>query len=445
MTAGQPNTTEQAKVPKEVYTALPLILQDGCSIYDRTPDKEAFLHAALTVLTRALPKTRIALDDKDHALSLCMYLYGRSTGGKGVASHAMQLLSALNKRENENNKRLQQEYEQALKQDTTNAPEPPLVVDTHLPLRTTPSTLLARFNQNPPNTVHLLTDTEGHALGSPTHKDHGSLRQIILKGAEGEEDGQLWKKEGKVHVDVWLSMLISSTPQQMLDGIGSTEDGLFSRFLWYSVESKEGVYISPKRTGSKPKKQMVADLGPRVVAIYDLLNDSQGVEVTFTNKQYDEHTVQLQKLMTAGYAMHPDLGAFVGRLGKRVMRTAATFALLRRAEEGGPMPKTVVCDELSWHAAAMLAEPWFDSMVDAFSLFNPKMTNTDKDESAPQIAAQLVRGYLVKEPNLKPSTAVQKLQAEGRDGLTMWLNSVSSMNNSVRKLINQAKKELENA
>jgi len=37
------------------------------------------------------------------------------------------------------------------------------------------------------------------------------------------------------------------------------------------------------------------------------------------------------------------------------------------------------------------------------------------------------------------------LQAEGRDGLTMWLNSVSSMNNSVRKLINQAKKELENA
>ena len=447
MTAGHPTKAAQnegqPKVPKSVYSALPRILQDSCSLFSRTIEKEAFLHTALAALTRVLPKSRIVLEDKDHRLALFVYIYGGSTSGKGAAAHALQLLSHLKHREQVENKRMEREYEQALKADSDTAGDPPHMVDIRLPLRTTPSSLLARFDRNPSDTVFLLADTEGHALASPTHKDHGNLREILLKGAEGEEDGQLWKKEGHVNLHVWLSLLITSTPKQMTDGIHSTEDGLFSRFLWYETAGKGGKYYDPRPSGKKSLQGRIQEMAPRVTAIYDLMKESEGVDVTFTEEQYDQHTEDFQTMMTEAHDLSAQLGNFVGRLGKRVLRAAATFALLRKAEDGQRMPRTVVCDELSWHAAELLARVWFESMIKVYHTFNPTAAKEDEDNSAPKQALILIRDYLVQNPTLKPKAVVQKLRQEDLSGLTMWLNQVTNANNSVRQLMNTAKAELE--
>jgi len=142
-------TTDERTIPANVYSSLPQILQDGCSCFERTAEREAFLIAALPVLTQALPHSRIVLDDKDHQLSIMSYIYGGSGMGKGAASHALALLEHLEARENERNKQSEKDYLKAQAEDKEGAGDPPQLVDVVLPLRTTPSTLLGRLERNP--------------------------------------------------------------------------------------------------------------------------------------------------------------------------------------------------------------------------------------------------------------------------------------------------------
>ncbi len=441
MTAGQFTTSEEHQVPPEVYSCLPLLLQDACSCFNRLAAREAFLFAALPVLSRALPKSRIVLEDKDHQLALMTWIYGGSGMGKGVGSFAINLLEHLTTRENQRNKDSEKEYLKAQAEGKEDC-ELPTLVDIKMPLRTTPSALLARMDRNPANHTHLLTDTEGHALGNPANKDHGSIREILLKGAEGERDGQLWKKEGLVTVKVWLSMMVSSTKQHMLDGIKSTEDGLFSRIIWHRVPHGDGIYRNPRPQGKKSRATQVEDLGPRVTAIYDKLQASNGVSVEFTDAQFEEHVTEMQKHMTGAVDISKDLEGVMGRLGKRVLRMAGIFALLRKAEEADRMPSTVVCDEYSWSAAMQLTETMYESMMDVYSIFNPKASR-DTSEEPNKVAYDLVRKYIVDRPNIKASQALHMLRDNTEiPGVHRWLNTLANPNNSVRKLISKAKKEL---
>lgn len=441
MTAGQVTTNEDHQVPRSVYSCLPLLLQDGCSCFDRTAEMEVFLFAALPVLSRALPKSHIVLDDKDHQLALMTWIYGGSGMGKGAANHAMGLLDHLEARERQRNKDSEKEYLKAQAEGAEDC-DPPTLVDINLPLRTTPSTLLARLDRNPANHTHLLTDTEGHALGNPANKDHGSIREILLKGAEGERDGQLWKKEGLVTVKVWLSMMVSSTKQHMMDGIKSTEDGLFSRIIWHRVPDGIGIYRDPRPSRHKSRATRIQELGSRVTAIYDKLQSTDGVSVQFTGAQYDEHVGIMQDFMRQAVDINADLEGVMGRLGKRVLRMAGIFSLLRKAEEDGPMHNTVVCDELSWSAAMQLTETIYESMMDVYHVFNPN-AKKDSSEEPHDLAYTLVRRYVVDHPNILPKEAVQMLRInEEIPGVHMWLNDLSNANNSVRKLISKAKQEL---
>lgn len=438
-------TTDERTIPASVYSSLPQILQDGCSCFERTAEREAFLIAALPVLTQALPHSRIVLDDKDHQLSIMSYIYGGSGMGKGAASHALALLEHLEAREHERNKQSERDYLKAQAEDKEGAGDPPQLVDVVLPLRTTPSTLLGRLERNPRGHVQLLADTEGHALGNPANKDHGSIREILLKGAEGERDGQLWKREGLITVQVWLSIMVSSTLQHMREGIKSTEDGLFSRFLWHRVPKGGGIYRDPRPKSNTSRASRIAALSPRVTAIYDRLQETCGITVSFTGAQYDEHVGTMQELMSQAVDISSELEGVMGRLGKRMLRVAATFALLRKAEEVKRMPRNVVCDEHSWAAAMDLTVPLYESMMDVYAMFNPDATSDSSDRPS-AVAYQLVRRYVVERPQLKPSEAVAMMrQQEDMPGLQLWLNELRNPNNSVRKLISKANEELRDA
>ena len=444
MTVGQVNTKQERHIPQEVYSCLPMILQDGCSCFHSAADMEAFLIASLPVLSRILPDCSVVLEDKDHRLALMSYIYGGSGMGKSAAENATRMLKHLEDRERHNNEQNEKQYRKACAEDSETAGDPPQLVDVVLPLRTTPSTLLARLERNPAGHTCLLADTEGHALGSPGNKDHGSIRELLLKGAEGERDGQLWKKEGLVTVDVWLSLMVSSTVQHMRDGIKSTEDGLFSRFLWHRVPNGDSIYIDPRPKSKKSRAAQIEDLGPRVTAIYDAVRYTQGIKVVFTDLQYDQHTPNMQHLMDQAVDISVDLKGTIGRLGKRVLRMAAMFAVLRKAEEGKRMPQTVVCDDLSWSAAMLLTEPLFESMMDVYSIFNPAPKAKEGDKPS-QRAHQILRREYVMRPNLKPSEGLQVLKDADLPGINLWLKGLSNPNNSVRKMLRNAKKELDNA
>lgn len=449
MTASVP-TIDNA-VPPSVYTALPDILQRACSLYsgDRAA-QAAFLHGALPVFSRVLPNSKIVLRDKDHRLSLFVYVYGKAGAGKGAAGDALQLIQHLTDREQRKNQDNEREHIEAVaraKKEDTTMPEPPTMVDMHLPLRTTPSTLLRRLRRNPQSAVPLLADTEGHALGNPSHKDHGSIRQLMLKGFEGERDGQLWKETGLEMLQCWLSMLITSTPQQLLDGIGTTEDGLFSRFIWHGMPPGGGRYRDPRPTAKTSRATRLLAMGPEVTRIYDKMHAAAGdVQVLFTSEQYDAHAINMQSIMDAACDRSTDLEGAIGRLGNMVLRTAALLTLLRAAEQPDreSMPASIDCDELSWSAAMQLSGVWLDSMLDVYGMFTPGAAEPE-NMNQPQRAAQFIRDYLVQHPQLKPKAALQKLRAENDAGVLHWLNTLSNQYDRVRHLLNAERERLSNA
>ena len=92
----------------------------------------------------------------------------------------------------------------------------------------------------------------------------------------------------------------------------------------------------------------------------------------------------------------------------------------------------------------LLTEPLFESMMDVYSIFNPA-PKAKEGEQPHERAYQILRREYVMRPNLKPNEGLQVLKEANLPGIELWLRGLSNPNNSVRKMLRKAKKELDNA
>jgi hypothetical protein len=411
-------------LPASYYQDLPNTLKNACEAIDDLTGRETFLHGALPVLGHLMRNVWIPTANERMAPTLMVYVFKPSGGGKGMAALALRLLDATRER---NERRMAEEertHARALEahddEDEAPPPPPPKLHDVRLSMRTTTVTLTKRIARNGGRA--LLADTEADAART-TSREWGSVREIIKKGFHGETADLLFKEAGKVEVDLWLSVLLTSTSGQLKGFINSPEDGMFNRFIFHTFETESRWRDQRPTPGRLPLSEIISSHGEVLATMYDRLDRSTDINVQLTTRQWDQHAEEMAPLLAEAVAIDRNLEGYINRLGQMTIRTAAIFAVLR-AYEIGQLHDGLVVDPQSWRAAMALMTVWWSNALAAYSLYSEDERPKDENEGQTERDAvqRMVGDWRIQDGTM-PAEALERLRGSMHQWVREWVTT----------------------
>jgi hypothetical protein len=203
----------------------------------------------------------------------------------------------------------------------------------------------------------ILCETEADTLGNVLQQDWGKYSDLMRKCFSHEDDANSRKSvvEFMELESPRLSIALSGTPNQVLRLIPSSEDGLFSRFLFYIFAVKPHWRDVSPQQGSVNLTEYFRERSQEVVEMHNFLA-AHPTEFHFSRTQWTHHFETFKRLLKETYLLNGDDAlASVFRMGVIFFRMAMTFSALRKFERRDTA--TVIhCSEMDYEIVNRLAD-----------------------------------------------------------------------------------------
>lgn len=231
--------------PPAVYDALPDYLRRCCAPFDGH-EKAVMLLGTLAVLSGCFPGVGGTYNKRRHWLNLFVFIIAPAASGKGTLGWARKLAHPWHKRLTDASKAARAEYDAELaayrnagkaKASLTPPPDaPPAYKLLYLPGNTTAAALATALAENDGRGI--MCETETDTLSGALGADFSNFSDVLRK-AFHHEPVSLLRKTDRQHLDLErpaLSIALTGTPGQLPRLMPTAEDGLVSRFLFYTFE-----------------------------------------------------------------------------------------------------------------------------------------------------------------------------------------------------------------
>lgn len=278
--------------------------------------------------------------------NLYAFIAAPAGSSKGVMKFAAHSLNEYKHKLKEDYNELKKHYDPKIKS------EPPVEQRHQIPANASSAAFVDSLANN--KGVGLIFETEANTLTDNNKNEWGNYN-TQLRAAFHHEPITLLRKDSFVDIDKpKLSVLISGTLKQMSDLIVSSENGLFSRFIYYIFEN-DMCFVNPfkgiNRTAyfisySKRISEMI-DFYSQLNLSFKL-NDDQGVRFT------DYFNNNLTTLKT--YYESGDIDGMVKRFGAITFRIMMLLSILRAYENRNQKimftpPESLICSEQDFQVA----------------------------------------------------------------------------------------------
>lgn len=334
-------------LPEWVYSALPEILNEGSKVFIDPREKDIFLTGALGILSGCLRNVFGGYNGKVHFANLFVFIIAPAASGKGALTYAKQLGEKFHKRlldESERQKIIYQmelaEYKQKIGDKKTNIKdleppkEPPFKI-LFIPGNNSSARVIQHLKEG--DEQGIFCETEADSMGNVLKQDWGSYSDLLRKGFH-HEPVSYSRKTNKEYIEInkpQMSVALAGTPGQVESLIKSAEDGLFSRFLFYTFKSNP-IWIDAGPTmGGVNLTQHFENLSNQVLQMIDFLDSLGKIEFHLTESQWkklNEFGNWAIKDMTA--FVSEDLASTAKRFGLILYRISMVFTALRYFENG---------------------------------------------------------------------------------------------------------------
>lgn len=344
---------EGASPLPNVYGDLPPLLQKASSTFEQRHEKDVFLTSALPALGSAMPNVRGYYGNVPEPLSPHLYsaIVASAASGKGPAKWGRKLVERVDEHIREKAQEMIEAWKERKKEhendETTEEPfdEPkPPEKALFLPANTSAAAFhegLLDFNEQA-----FVCETEIDTMVNALGQEWGKWGDALRKAFHHEPVSYRRKGEGSVELESpRLSVVLSGTPRQFSDLMGSSESGLYSRFALYYFEAPL-VWVP-----QKPSKEALNGIdrfesyAERVVEMYRLLVQRvEPLRFKLTDEQWDLHETVLRPLLhKAAQEGRGHMADVYKRAGAVAFRIAMVLTVLRAFEEDVPL---VMADEL---------------------------------------------------------------------------------------------------
>lgn len=236
--------------PDEIYSSLPPFLDNVVRSAISLSDRDMLLIGAITVLSSTLSMVSGVYDERIVYPNLYLFVSADAGMGKGALTLCRELVAPINAE-----LRALSKLQMA---DTDNDKDKDIPMRTLLiPANSSSSAFVKTLADN--NGVGLMFETEGDTLSQTLRSDYGNYSDTLRK-AFHHEPISLCRRKDKEFLEVdcpKLSVVLAGTPGQVRTLIQDSENGLFSRFMFFNVKFEKNIRNVFSVTDSRRSKTEV--------------------------------------------------------------------------------------------------------------------------------------------------------------------------------------------
>lgn len=339
---------------------LPPIMQRVVSDSASAADADLLILGALTTFSACMPNVYGIYDKREVFANLFLFVTARASAGKGRLSLCRHLAAPIHKALRDKYKKQMEKFKAAQaafavsrKSGLEAQPKEPPFLTLFVPANSTATVVYQTLAEN--NGVGLLFETEGDTLANAFNSDLGNYSDGFRKAFHHETISYLRKKDHEF-VEILrpkFSAILSGTPQQVLNLIPDTENGLFSRFVFYSMPTQLVWHDIFAASVGKTADEHFQKIGQDFYSFYKLLSKKHYIQFTLSRTQQQKFNdffaaTQIQYAQLYG----DEIVASVRRLGLILFRFAMILSVLRLADPlPASFPSAIVCTDADFHTA----------------------------------------------------------------------------------------------
>lgn len=347
-----------------IYEDLPDFLKKIASTSNSEQDSDILLLGTLTVLSACMPHIKGVYDRRSVFPNLFLFVTARASSGKGRLNLCRHLVEPIHDRLREINEAEVMDYKHRLaeynaagkkKVDMEKPEEPPMRM-LFIPANSSATAVYQVLNDN--GGEGLMFETEGDTLANTFGSDYGNYSDGFRKAFHHETISYIRRKD-REYVNIKqpkLSTLLTGTPRQILNLISDAENGLFSRFAFYYLDTKlvwNNVFAN---SGNETLEEYFQNLGKEYQDFFNILKECNDITFYLTAQQEADFNAtfdqwQQDYIETCG----EEFIATVRRLGVIMFRIAMCLSALRIMEDGN-FEGTLCCLDQDYHTAKTIAE-----------------------------------------------------------------------------------------
>lgn len=359
-----PVPTPPPHLPESIYNDLPLFLKEICDAGTTPDEKDLLLLGSVVTLSSCIPNVFGYYHNRKVYANLYLFVTAHASAGKGILTHCSRLVYPVQNQllaENQQLKaRYDLEYNEYLsirkKNPAAEKPERPPVKMLFIPANNSASGVFQLLHDNQGR--GLIFETEGDTMAYAFKSDYGNYSDGFRK-AFHHETIRYYRKTDREFVNIeqpCLSAVLSGTPRQIQNLIPDTENGLFSRFIFYYLEIDSEWKDVFERKSENGLDDYFDRYASQFFDLFRSLNNNTEIEFTLEpdqqtkfNATFTEWQSRYEELLGLEY------NATVRRLGLITFRMAMIFSVLRVMESGNLL-NPLICEDRDFQSALSITE-----------------------------------------------------------------------------------------
>lgn len=314
-------------------------------------ESDLLVLGTLTILSACMPNVYGIYDENEVFPNLYLFVTAPAASGKSRLKMCRKLVAPILAQMRDLSELAMEEYKLQLatymqrKEKGLDLPKKPPYKSLFLPANSSVTSMYQNLYNN--GGVGIIFETEGDTLSLAFKSDYGNYSDGFRKAFHHEPITYSRRKEEEfIEIETpKLSVLLSGTPQQITQIVPSTENGLFSRFMFYYLEpqlSWKNVFVKSDNTLS----HFFEEMGVLYFEYYNKLKGNGEIYFSFTEeqgKEFNRHFEELQQQYFDSFSY--DIVASVRRLGVVCYRIAMIVSVLRMCESGIFVSQLICSDE----------------------------------------------------------------------------------------------------
>ena len=333
----------------------PAFVQKILNMTSSPMEADLLILGALGMLGPCFSKIYTRYGHKEYHPCLFVFVLGIASGGKGVLTHCRQLVMRIHNELRDRAKAERESYERSKREKSDEMlSQKPHQRMLFIPANTSATAVYQILDDN--DGVGLIFENEADTMAIMFESDFGNYSSGLRKIFE-EEPVCYHRRGDDEHVEIEkpkAAVVLSGTYDQVKKMISDTENGLFSRFCFYSFESDLAWRNMFDEDDAETYDTHMKNLGADVKALFDMLQSSPEIRVAFTSQQQKIFLSFFEKnhsMLLRTYGM--DLYATSHRLGVIALRIAMILSALRIMEDGNVSESITCTDDDFWCALAI--------------------------------------------------------------------------------------------
>lgn len=399
----------------KVKNHLPDFLKHITSNAISNEDADLLILGTLTAVSACLPNISGIYAGREIFPNLFLFVTAQASAGKGRLTLCRYIVEFIHRQLRDEYANEMEIYRQQLaayvhdkKDSDSEKPQEPPLKTLFIPANSSSTAVYQVLNDN--KGIGLIFETEGDTLANTFKSDYGNFSDGFRKAFHHETISYNRRKD-KEFVELErprLSTLLSGTPKQIMSLIPDTENGLFSRFIFYCMNVRliwNDVFAVQDETLDKKFE----NYGREFFELYRALKTSYPIRFALSVSQQKEfHTFfeQVQNEYSSVFGI--DFVASVRRLGLIAFRLAMIMSALRILENGD-FPNVMVCSDDDFFTVKTMVETLLRHTAKVYQML-PENNSTIMQSSKNQLKQQY---YDTLPPDFDKQTAITIAQSLG--------------------------------